>query len=333
MRAFAKRPDNNLDALMIDITRKLLKITLAVVTVFFIGQSIFQLNITTLLAGAGVAGLAVAFASRETLSNFFGTLVIILDRPFRIGDRVQIGEVDGIVQTVGMRSTRILTANESLFSIPNSRIAEVPVENISNCGVIRYSFVLGLVYGTTADQMEQAMQLLHGIADNFKGQDAPAYKPRIFFEALGSSALNIRIIMWLKTTSYVVEEQLRTEVNLAIVRKFTEARALARLHHGDQQPDRFDSAASAAGTVRGGRSREAGLTGLRGALLQFLRAHGIRSGSTSAGFHVPAFSFSPRFSPLFRRFLRRNILNENCAQLLRKLRIFGIISVKCNREN
>ena len=137
MRAFAKRPDNNLDALMIDITRKLLKITLAVVTVFFIGQSIFQLNITTLLAGAGVAGLAVAFASRETLSNFFGTLVIILDRPFRIGDRVQIGEVDGIVQTVGMRSTRILTANESLFSIPNSRIAEVPVENISNCGVIR----------------------------------------------------------------------------------------------------------------------------------------------------------------------------------------------------
>lgn len=106
MRAFAKRPDNNLDALMIDITRKLLKITLAVVTVFFIGQSIFQLNITTLLAGAGVAGLAVAFASRETLSNFFGTLVIILDRPFRIGDRVQIGEVDGIVQTVGMRSTR-----------------------------------------------------------------------------------------------------------------------------------------------------------------------------------------------------------------------------------
>ena len=73
------------------------------------------------------------------------------------------------------------------------------------------------------EEMEQAMQLLHGIADNFKGQDAPAYKPRIFFEALGSSALNIRIIMWLKTTSYVVEEQLRTEVNLAIVRKFTEA--------------------------------------------------------------------------------------------------------------
>lgn len=253
MRAFAKRPDNNLDALMIDITRKLLKITLAVVTVFFIGQSIFQLNITTLLAGAGVAGLAVAFASRETLSNFFGTLVIILDRPFRIGDRVRIGEVDGIVQTVGMRSTRILTANESLFSIPNSRIAEVPVENISNCGVIRYSFVLGLVYGTTADQMEQAMQLLHGIADNFKGQDAPAYKPRIFFEALGSSALNIRIIMWLKTTSYVVEERLRTEVNLAIVRKFHRSPGLSLAFTTvTNQPDRFDSAASAAGTVRGG---------------------------------------------------------------------------------
>ena len=109
MRDFSERPGNNLDSLMIDIVRKLLKIVLVVVTVLFVGQSIFQLNITTLLAGAGVSGLAIAFASRETLANFFGTVVIILDRPFRIGDRIQAGEINGIVNSVGMRSTRILS--------------------------------------------------------------------------------------------------------------------------------------------------------------------------------------------------------------------------------
>lgn len=223
MRAFAKRPDNNLDSLMVDITRKLLKIVLAVVTVLFIGQSIFQLNITTLLAGAGVAGLAVAFASRETLSNFFGTLVIILDRPFRIGDRVQIGDVNGLVQSVGMRSTRVITANESIFSIPNSRIAELAVENISSRGVIRYMFVLGLVYSTTSEQMQQAMKILHEVTDNFKGKDQVQYRPRIFFEEFAASSLNLRVIMWLKTTSFDTEEQLRTEVNLTILRRFNEA--------------------------------------------------------------------------------------------------------------
>ncbi len=223
MRAFAKRPDNSLDSLMVDITRKLLKIVLAVVTVLFIGQSIFQLNITTLLAGAGVVGLAVAFASRETLSNFFGTLVIILDRPFRIGDRVQIGDVNGLVQSVGMRSTRVITANESVFSIPNSRIAEQPIENISNRGVIRYTLVLGLDYATSAEQLQQAMTILREITTDFKGKDQPQYFPRIFFEEFGASALNIRVIMWLKTTSFDREEQLRTEVNLTILQRFNEA--------------------------------------------------------------------------------------------------------------
>lgn len=222
LRSFAERPDSTLDSLMVDITRKVLKIVIAIVTILFIGQSIFQLNITTLLAGAGVAGLAVAFASRETLANFFGTMVIILDRPFRIGDRIKAGEVNGIVLSVGMRSTRILTGFESVVSIPNNTIAEEAIENISNRGVIRYLFTLGLVYGTTPEEMQLAMKLVHEVVDNFKGPDAPQRNPRVFFEEFAASSLNIRVIMWLKTTSFDVEEALRTEVNLEILRRFAE---------------------------------------------------------------------------------------------------------------
>ena len=220
---YAASADNNLDQLMVEITRKVLKITLIIVSILFIGQSIFNLNITTLLAGAGVVGLAIAFASRETLANFFGTLVIILDRPFRCGDRIQVNGVDGLVKAVGMRSTRILTADESVYTIPNSRIAECDIENISNHGVIRFAFTIGLVYETPGGDIEKAMKILHEIVDDFHGKDPQSRQPRVFFETLGSSALNLKVIMWLKTTTYETEEKWRTEINLAVINRFNEA--------------------------------------------------------------------------------------------------------------
>ena len=223
LRVFARRPDNNLDALMVDITRKLLKIALVCMTILFIGQSIFHLNITTLLAGAGVLGLAVAFASRETLSNFFGTMVIILDRPFRCGDRIQVAGIDGIVESVGMRSTRIRTGNESVFTVPNSTIASSNVENISVHGVIRYALTLGLSYKTAAGEMARAIRIVHDIADNFHGPDAPEHAPRVFFESFGASALQLRIIVWFKTGSFAPEEAWRTEFNLELLRRFEAA--------------------------------------------------------------------------------------------------------------
>lgn len=223
MARYAASADNNLDLLMVEITRKVLKITLIVVSLLFIGQSIFNLNITALLAGAGVVGLAIAFASRETLANFFGTLVIIMDRPFRCGDRIQVNGVDGLVQSVGMRSTRILTADESLYTIPNSRIAECDIENISNHGVIRFAFTVGLIYETPGGDIEKAMTILHEIVDDFHGKDPQSRRPRVFFESLGSSALNLKVIMWLKTTDYETEEKWRSEINLAIVNRFNDA--------------------------------------------------------------------------------------------------------------
>lgn len=98
-----------------------------------------------------------------------------------------------------MRSTRILTDDESVYTIPNSKIAESNIENISRRGLIRFAFTLGLVYDTSDENMAKAMKILHGIVDNFKGQDLPAYTPRIFFDTFGASAMNIRVIMWLKT--------------------------------------------------------------------------------------------------------------------------------------
>ena len=223
MSVYAGRDNNNLDILMVTIARKLLQIVLLTATFFFIGQSIFELNLTALLTGAGVAGLAIAFASRETLANFFGTIVIIADKPFRCGDRIRLNGVDGIVTDVGMRSTRIATADETVYTIPNSQIESSMVENISRKGVIQFVFTVPLVYDTGADDLRRALAILHELLDNFHGKDQERYKPHIFFEELGASGLNLKVIMWLKTAKFPEEEALRTEINLAVVERFRAA--------------------------------------------------------------------------------------------------------------
>jgi MscS family membrane protein len=218
----AGKDNNSLDPLMVDILRKLVEISLIFITIFFIGQSIFNFKLTMMLTGAGVVGLAIAFAARETLANFFGTIVIILDEPFRCGDRIKINGMDGIVKYVGMRSTRIATANESIITIPNSLIESNCVENISTKGVIRYVFNIGLVYDTTPEEMDKALKIIHSIVDDFHGQDLEIHKPRVFFESFENSSLNIKVIMWLKTSSYEREETLRSLINRQILAKFNE---------------------------------------------------------------------------------------------------------------
>ena len=220
MYLYAQREDNNLDALMVDISQRILRISLFIITAFFIVQDVFRLNMMPLLTGAGVAGLAVAFASRETLSNFFGTIVIIGDKPFRCGDIIRADGITGIVQEIGMRSTRLLTADDSIVLIPNSRIETSSVENISVHGVMRNIFSIGLVCSTTSEELRKAIRILHEICDDFQKKDPAKYKPRIFFESIGGSSFNIKVVIWLKTASFRQEEEWRSEIHLAIVERF-----------------------------------------------------------------------------------------------------------------
>lgn len=222
LQALAKRDDNSLDDLMVKLLRNILRILVFATTVFFIGQSIFRINITALLAGAGVLGLGAALAAKDTLSNFFGTIVILFDRPFKLGDRIQVGEVEGIVTEVGMRSSKILADDESFYTLPNSLLTTQAVRNINLKNHLKFLFTVTMTYDTTEAQMRKAIQVLHEITDNFKGPDRPCFSPRIFFSGFASSSMNITVIMWLKTESYLQEEQWKSELNLAILKRFAE---------------------------------------------------------------------------------------------------------------
>lgn len=223
IRRLAERDDNALDNLTVSMIGNTLKIAIAVTAVLFIGQNIFKLNITALLASAGIIGLAIALAAKDTVSNFFGTVVIIADCPYRIGDRIECGKVNGIVTHIGMRSTRIMTADESVYTIPNSEMTNSPLCNINRRGCIKHVMDLGLTYDTSPEQLEKAIRILHGILDDFRGPDAPGQAPHIHFSGFGAYSLNLHVIVWLKTTSFAEEEKLLNELNLAILKRFNEA--------------------------------------------------------------------------------------------------------------
>lgn len=223
LRRFAEHNDHNLDNLTVGMLCSTLKIAVILTAFLFIGQNIYDFNITALLASAGVIGLALALAAKDTVSNFFGTMVIIADSPFRIGDQISTGKISGIVHSVGIRSSRIITHDESICTVPNSELTATALSKVSSRGTLKKVMTIGLTYNTTPEKMLQAMKILHEIADDFHGPDAPGKQPHIFFESFGEFSLNITMIIYLKTSSFAEEEILLNELNMAILERFNAA--------------------------------------------------------------------------------------------------------------
>lgn len=195
LKCLAEKTTNNLDDMIVAVIRKALKITIAIASILFIGQNILNLNITTLLAGAGVMGLAVAFAAQDTIANFFGSIMIILDQPFKAGDCILISGYKGSVENVGFRSTKVRTFDGHLVSLPNKSVANTNIENITKRPFIKHVINLGLTYDTGYKNMKKAIDLLHKLLDS---QDCMNKErlPRIVFNSFNDFSLNISITVW-----------------------------------------------------------------------------------------------------------------------------------------
>src|ERR1035437_3018524 len=118
------------------------------------------LNVGALITGLGIGGLAFALAAQDTIKNIFGGFTIFTDRPFRLGDQIKVDNFDGVVEDIGIRSTRIRTMVKRLITIPNYKLVETSVENISEEPLRRVLMKLGLTYNTTPEMMNEAMTIL-----------------------------------------------------------------------------------------------------------------------------------------------------------------------------
>jgi len=176
-------------------------------------------DVATLIAGLGIGGLAFALAAQDTIKNIFGGFTIFTDRPFRIGDRIKVAGFDGFVEDIGIRSTRIRTLEKRSVTIPNYKIVDAAVENVSAEPNHRVLIKLGLNYNTSPQKMEEAIAILNSIAvsnEMVESGDVTAV-----FSEFANYSLVITFIYYLTKSANVME--VPSQVNFEILRAFSEA--------------------------------------------------------------------------------------------------------------
>ncbi|HJO02366.1 MAG TPA: mechanosensitive ion channel family protein [Acidobacteriota bacterium] len=173
-------------------------------------------DVAALIAGLGIGGLALAMAAQDTVKNIFGGFTIFTDRPFSINDWIKAGGFEGTVSEIGLRSTRVQTFAGREVTIPNSTIANSPVENVSREPSRRVKLNLGLTYDTTPEAMQRAMAILRDIVADHA--DLQAREPVVAFNAFGDFAMNILFQYYILAGADVMETQ--TRMNLAILERF-----------------------------------------------------------------------------------------------------------------
>lgn len=187
---------------------------------FFILASFLQSNgysITSLIAGFGITGLAVGFAAQQTIADFFGTLAIIADKIYKLGDYVKIGDVEGTVEDINLLSTKIRTLDDFIVSIPNNNISATVITNISKANKRRINEVFGVTYDTSDEKLRLAIEIIKDVCS----QDNRLHKnPVVVTETLAASSINIRLYAYVKTSSFNEFIQVRSDVILEIVKRF-----------------------------------------------------------------------------------------------------------------
>ncbi|MCH2110069.1 MAG: mechanosensitive ion channel family protein, partial [Polyangiaceae bacterium] len=211
----AASTDSKLDDQLVPLVRKALKIVVATAGLLFLLQNL-DVDVGSLLAGLGIGGVAVALAAKDTVANFFGSLMIFIDRPFQIGDWVKVSDVEGIVEEVGFRSTRVRTFYNSLVTIPNAHFTEASIDNLGLREYRRTYTVFNLTYGTTPTQMEAFVEGLRAIVA------ANPYTRKDYYEihmsGFGAHSLDVMFYIFFKVGSWSEELQQRHNVYLEVLR-------------------------------------------------------------------------------------------------------------------
>ena len=204
--------------LMMPVLGKTFKVFVVIIGVLTTAQHL-GIPVTSILAGLGVGGVAVALAAQSSLANIFGSIVILTDRPFHVGDRVQIGEVDGTVENIGLRSTRVRTLEGHLVTMPNKTVADSNIVNISQRPTIRQLFTVNLTYDTTPEKMREALGLLREIIQGHR----LTHDCIVNWRDYGPHSLDIFVAYWCKTTDNKQFLAALEEINLEIKRCFDAA--------------------------------------------------------------------------------------------------------------
>jgi len=211
---FTESTESRLDDQLVPIMERTIIVVLWTLAILMVLSNLGY-DIVSILTGLGIGGLALAMAAQDTLSNIFGSVTIFADKPFQVDDVVTIGGHTGTVTDVGLRTCRIRTFDDTVVTVPNKMLVGSSVENISAREARKFSGTIGLVYETTSEQLEAAMQ---AIDDILAAEEFIREGHVVRFDNFGDSALELTVIYWVEPVSEYFAT--RNRVNLAIKKAF-----------------------------------------------------------------------------------------------------------------
>ena len=211
------------DKLNPDLSREMANFILKLIKIFIGGiglgamLQVWGINVTALLASLGLGGLAFALAAKDTASNLFGSFAILADKSIRIGEWIKVDGVEGVVEDVGMRTTKIRTFEKSLITVPNQVVANSPIENFSRRGVRRVKMTIGITYGASQAQIQNIVKEIRYLLHNHENiaQDESVM---VNFKAFGDSSLDIFIYCFTRTSNWKTYMDIKQEIQLEIMK-------------------------------------------------------------------------------------------------------------------
>ena len=220
LKVQAGRTHNRMSDMLLPIVRTSLRITVVVLTLLQVIQLLTDKPLTSIIAGLGVGGLAVALAAQDTIKHFFGSIVLFTDKPFQVGDRIVVDNVDGSVEEVGFRSTRIRTLEGHLVTMPNGDLANKTVVNVSQRPHIRHRAIISLTYDTPPAKIRRAVEIISSVLEHHEGREE-AFPPRVVFDELAASSLNILVMFWYHPADFWSYKRFVEDFNFSVIERLS----------------------------------------------------------------------------------------------------------------
>ena len=205
---------SSIDPQMVLFVKDMAKIVLVLIGFFIILKKIFHEDAAGVIAGLGIGGLAIALAAQETIANLLGSIIIFSDKPFTVGDLVETPEIKGVVENVGFRSTRIRTMAKTLLTVPNKKLVDSALNNISRAEIRRVRFTICLTYDCSAEQLKSIIDALKGALQEHEKVEKNYL---VTFAELQNNYLGIDVIYFGLTDDLNEIALLKEEINFRVI--------------------------------------------------------------------------------------------------------------------
>lgn len=209
----ASLTESKSDDQLVPFVRELLKILAIIIGVFVILGMVFEINVLTLITGLGIGGIAVALAAKDSLENLFGSFTIFLDKPFVVGDLVKVDGIEGTIEKVGFRSTQIRSMDKSIITVPNKKMIDNALENLTLRNFRRVKFSLGLTYNTSPEKLKLIVDEINELINthpNIKEESVA------IFEEFGEYSLRLMVLYFIEMMEYYPYLKIKEEINYKI---------------------------------------------------------------------------------------------------------------------